>query len=266
MARSATLPRMRLVVLADSFAFTDDRGPQPPDEPALFPNVAARGLGEALGTPVEATTIARAGWGVRDVWRALTKDRHLAFEVLPGADAVVVAVGSFDHVPAGFPAALDAVVPFVRPAALRRRVRAVLRTLHPRLVVATGGRLPLTPTAEFARLLDLVLLQVRALTHAAPGVVVGPAGHAAAHYAGRNPHLAARARLTEEVAGRHGFPVVHPWPLVEPHLDRLNPDGIHWPADVHAALGRAIAVPLAEQAAGRRPRPPSVWSGTTMAP
>lgn len=251
---------MHLVVLGDSFAFTDDRGPRWPSDPVLYPNVAARRLGAELGEDVRTSVVARPGIGVREAFRTLTKDRHVGFEVLPTADAVIVSFGSFDHVPIGIPAPVDALVPYLRPAALRRRARTVLKAAYPRLVAATGGRLALTPTREFARLFDAALLQVRALSHAAPGVVMLPAGHRAAHYAYRHRHRVAREQLTAGIAERHGFPTVATWPIIERHLDGLNEDGIHWPPEVHEEVGEAFAQRLLDQLEGRLATPPSVWA------
>jgi hypothetical protein len=248
---------VRLVVLADSFAFVDHRGPQLPSEPALYPNVATAALATRLGRPVRTSVVARPGWGVREVWRMLTKDRHVQFELLAGADGVILAIGSFDHLPTGVPAVLEAVVPFLRPAPVRRRARRVLAGLHPRAIALTAGRFPKTPAGEFARLYDAILLQLRGLTRGAAGVVLGPAGQRAAHYAARNPHLAAREELHTRIAGRHGFAVVPATALVAPYLDQLNPDGIHWPPGAHAAVGAGLAAPLADQLVGRAPRPPA---------
>lgn len=246
---------LHLIVLGDSFAFTDDGGPRLPGESHLYPNVAAGGLSDRLGQPVSASVVARPGCGVRDLWRTLTKDRHVQFELLPTADAVVVAVGSFDHAPAGTPPWLSAVVPYVRPSRLRRRLRRTLHEAHPRAVAWTRGCFPATPRSEFARLYHGILLQVRALSGGAAGVALGPAGHASDHYARLNPHRARGERLQRGIAARHGFPLVASWPLVEPHLGRLNRDGIHWPVDVHAAVGAALADVLAEQLTGRAERP-----------
>lgn len=246
---------LRLVVLGDSTAFTDHRGPQLPEEPSLFPNVVAERLAAALGRPVSTTVVARPGLAVREAWTMVTKDRHVQFEVLRGADAVVVAIGSFDHAPAGVPPSLSALVPFVRPAELRRRVRSGLRTAYPWLVRATGARRPRTPAREFDRLYDGLLQQVRGLTQGAAGAVLGPTSHRSAYYAHRHPgHGAAEARQLA-IAHRHGFASVAAWPLVRPHADRLNVDGIHWPPEAHAAVGTAIADALAPQLRGDVPPP-----------
>lgn len=249
---------LRVVVLGDSTSFTDDRGPQLPSEPTLYPNVLRRELEAALVRPVAVTVIARAGMTVREAVRTVTKDRHVQFDVLLGADAVVVGVGSFDHAPGGIPPVVDAVVPHVRPAALRRRVRKGLHRAYPWTVRLTGHRRRRTPPAEFERLYDLLLLQVRGLARGAAMVALGPTSHRAAYYAWRHPGHAAAEAHQAEVAARQGVPSVASWPFVAPHADALNPDGIHWPAPAHAAVGRALAGLLADQLAGRSPRPPEL--------
>jgi diglucosylglycerate octanoyltransferase len=251
----------RLVVIGDSFAFTDHEGPQLPDAPHLYPNVVAGRLEGRLGRPVSLTVLARPGWGVRGVWSALTKDRHVQFEVLGTADAVVVAVGSHDHVPTGHPEALTLLLPYVRPDRLRRWLRRTIHRTHPHVVRVTRGRLARTPESEFVRLFDRCLLQIRGLTRGAPTVVLGPAGQASTHYGGRNPHLARRRVLQRDIAADHGIPTVEPVPLVRAASAELNPDGIHWPPDTHAAIGAALADPLVAQLTGAAPTPPSPWVG-----
>ncbi|MBW3619237.1 MAG: hypothetical protein KY461_03260 [Actinobacteria bacterium] len=248
---------LRLVVLGDSTSFTDDRGPQLPDEPTLYPNVLAGELAATLDREVALTVVARAGMTVREATRTVTKDRHVQFDLLLGADAVVLGVGSFDHAPGGIPAVVDAVVPYLRPAALRRRARIGLHAAYPWAVRLTAHRRRRTPPAEFERLYDLLLLQVRGLARGAGIVALGPTSHRAAYYAWRHPGHAAAAAHQAEVAGRHGVPSVACWPFVEPHADALNPDGIHWPAPAHAAVGAALAESLAAQLTGRAPRPPA---------
>ena len=250
---------LRLVVLGDSFAFTDDRGPQLPSAPHLWPNVAGRAIAAGLDREVDVAVVGRAGWNVRDAWSALTKDRHVMFEVVARADATIVSFGSFDHGPLGMPAPITALLPYLRPAGVRRRARRAVRTLHPMVARVTRGRYPITPRREFVERYDAVLAQVRGLARNAAGVVVGPSGHDSAYYARINRHRDSGERAQFDIAARHGFATIACWPLVEPHLERLNPDGIHWPADVHEAVGEAIARPLVAQLRGDEPRPPNPW-------
>jgi diglucosylglycerate octanoyltransferase len=248
---------LRLVVLGDSLAFTDATGPQLPTHPGLYPSVLARALSTTLDREVTTSVLARPGATVRDTTRLATKDRHVQFEVLAHADAVVVAVGSFDHAPMGVPAALESLVPYVRPAAARRRLRRGLRRVYPRVVRATRGRLRRTPSDEFVRLYGQLLTQVAGLSWGrAAGVVLGPTSHRSAYYGHLHPLHARTEAQQLALAARHGFPGVRAWPLVEPHLAELNPDGIHWPTAVHEAVGAALARPLLTQLEGETPRPP----------
>lgn len=253
---------LRLVVVGDSTAFTDDRGPVPPGATHVYPEVVAACLRESLEQDVSVQVLARPGEDTRGAARTLTKDRHAMFEILMGADAVIVGIGSFDHAPCGVPPALEALVPYIRPGVLRRQARTALRALHPVGTAVTRSRFPRMPVGEFTRLYDLVLTQVRGLARGAAGVVLGPTGHRSAYYGPGHPQREARERLQFEIASRHGFPGVSCWPLVEPSADRLNPDGVHWPAEAHAAVGLALALPLLAQLRDEEPRPP--WPGESL--
>lgn len=247
---------LRLVVLGDSTSFIDHRGPQPPTEPTLYPNVAARRLSAALDREVDVTIVARAGTTVRDVHRTVTKDRHVMFDVLTGADAVAVAFGGFDHAPGGVPPMLDAMVPYLRPAGARRRVRRALSAAYPWIVRATGHRMTRTHRATFDHLYDDLFTHVRGLTRGAPGVALGPTSHhGAAWYGARHPRHAEREAAQLAIADRHGYATRPVWDLVRPHVADLNPDGIHWPARAHASVGQAVAELLLPQLTGQVPLP-----------
>ncbi|MGZ4240917.1 MAG: SGNH/GDSL hydrolase family protein [Actinomycetota bacterium] len=248
-------PPLRLVVLGDSTSFTDDTGPKLPADKVLYPNVVAARIEAATGRPVTLNVLARAGTDVREAWRGVMKDRHVQFEVLMGADAVVVGIGSIDHAPAGVPAVVEEIVPFLRPDRLRRYVRTRLLRAHPYLVRASGGRFTHTAPREFARLCDQMLFQIRSLSRGAAGAVLGPTSHRSRYYGKGHPTLRARAAMQRQIAERHGFPFVSAWDLVEPHADALNPDGIHWPPVAHQAVGEALAEKLIEQLRGDAPRP-----------
>lgn len=253
---------LSVVVLGDSTAFVDERGPQPPDAPHLYPNVLARHLEAALGRPVRVTVVARPGQTVRDAAQAVLKDQHLQFDLVGRADAVVVGLGSFDHAPAGVPAALEATLPYLWPDAVRRRARRLSRAAYPRLVRLTGGRLRRTPAREFERLLVQLLDQIRGLSWGrAAGVVLGPTSHRAAYYGHTHPRFETAEAQQLRLARVHGFAAVPVWEHVLPHVDALNVDGIHWPAAAHRAVGRAAADALVPQLQGGVPRiglPPAI--------
>lgn len=250
---------LRLVVVGDSTSFTDDVGPKLPTDKALYPNIVAARIESAIERPVAVNVLARAGTDVREAWRAVAKDRHAQFEVLMGADAVVVGIGSIDHAPAGVPAVVETMIPYLRPEGVRRFVRKNVYRAHPFLVRATGGRFTHTPPGEFERLYDTVLFLVRSLARGAAGVALGPTSHRSRYYGKGHPTLRARETLQREIAERHGFPFVSAWDIVEPHADKLNPDGIHWPHAAHEDIAEALSDHLIEQLRGTasRPEPPA---------
>lgn len=246
---------LRMVVLADSTSFIDHRGPRLPTTPHLYPNVAARLLAAALDRDVRPVVVARAGTTIRDVHRTVTKDRHVMFDVLQGADAVVVGFGGFDHAPGGIPPAVDAVVPFVRPPGLRRALRRGLTAAYPWVVRATRHRQLRTDAETFDRLYDDLFVHVRGLTFGAPGMALGPTSHhRAAFYAGRHPRHREREAAQLAIAAAH-YPVQPVWELVAPHAADFNVDGIHWPPAAHEAVGRAVANLLLPQLRGEVPPP-----------
>lgn len=256
--RTRAHPRddVRVVVVGDSFCFTDGDGPQLPDAPQLWPNVLARGLADAGGWDVGVQVLARPAQTARTAWDLVHKDRHAQFEVLAHADVVVAAFGSYDHAPLGVPGPVEDLVPYLRPTGLRRAVRRGLHVAYPWLVRATGARLARTPDAEFARLYAATLAQLRGLAFAAAGVALGPSSHRTGYYGGQHPRFDARVDAQLRIAAGDGWATLAPWPLVEPFADRLNVDGIHWPARAHAAVGAAL-VPLVDaQLRGDAPRPP----------
>ncbi len=247
---------LRLVVLGDSTSFIDGTGPQLPTAPHLYPNVAARRLREVLHRDVEVTVVARAGTTIRDVHRTVTKDRHVMFDVLLGADAVVVGFGGFDHAPGGVPPMLDAMVPYLRPAPVRRRVRRALSAAYPWVVRASGYRMTRTHAATFDHLYDDLFTHVRGLTRGAPGVALGPTSHhQAAWYGNRHPRHPQREAQQLAIAAHHGYATRPVWDLVSPFAADFNVDGIHWPAPAHAAVGAAVADLLLPQLAGDAPLP-----------
>lgn len=242
---------LRLVVLGDSTAFIDHTGPQLPTAAHLYPNVAARAVAEALDREVDVVVVARAGTTIRDVHRTVTKDRHVMFDVLQGADAVVVGFGGFDHAPGGVPPMVDAVVPYLRPAPVRRRVRTALSAAYPWVVRATRHRMTRTHAATFDRLYDDLFTHVRGLTRGAPGVALGPTSHHHADWYGdRHPRHRRREAEQLAIAEGHGYATRPVWDLVAPHADEFNVDGIHWPPPAHAAVGAAVADALLPQLRG----------------
>ena len=238
---------LRVAVIGDSTSFTDATGPLPPDADVLWPNVMARDLTNRIDREVAVTVWARPGVDALVAWQALTKDRHVMFDVVGPADVVVVAIGSLDHAPAGLPPVLDDVIPRLRPAGLRRRVRSAVRHVHPWVVRLRGAGGLRTPAAVFARRYGQVLDQARGLTmDRAVCVALGPTSHRARHHGGVHPRREESERRQLALAAAHGYRTVPVWEQVAPFADRLNVDGVHWPAEAHDAVGRAAAARIAE--------------------
>jgi hypothetical protein len=127
-----------------------------------------------------------------------------------------------------------------------------VRSLHPHVVRLRGGRGLRTPAAEFARRYGHVLDQARGLTMGrAVCVALGPTSHRARHHGGRHPRRAESEARQLGLAGAHGFGAVPVWEHVEPFADRLNPDGVHWPAESHDAVGRATSAAIVARLSSR---------------
>jgi hypothetical protein len=243
---------LRVAIIGDSTAFTDEHGPRPPDDVQLWPNVLRSRLESALARPVVCTVWARPGVDALAAWQALTKDRHLMFDVVGPADVVIVAVGSLDHAPAGLPPVLDALIPHLRPDGLRGRVRSLVRSAHPHVVRLRRARGLRTPTEVFARRYAQVLRQARGLTmDRAVCVALGPTSHRARHHGGVHPRREESEQRQLTLARAQGFLTVPVWEHVLPHADRLNVDGVHWPAPAHAAVGAAVADVISSALAAR---------------
>lgn len=236
----------RLVVLGDSLTFHCDTGPVPLTEPRLWPNLLANELQRRTGERWEAVVVARAGWSVRDSWLALQKDVHLQQQVLIGAGAVVMAVGSTDQLPVGVPRVVNAALPYVRPTPMRRRLRRALDAAHPHLVGATRGALVWTPPEVYAHCWRKTIGGLRLFAPDAALCAVLPGIHVGRYYGGgNNPHHERYAALTARLAAEAEVPVVDLAALTRPWLHRLNPDGLHWPYGLHADVAAAMAAALA---------------------
>lgn len=241
----------RLVVLADSLSFHGPRGPLPLADARLYPNRLAAALAAATGERWDVAVVAQAGWGVREAWLALQRDVHLQQQVLWGADAVVFGVGSSDSLSVGLPRPLLAVLHFVRPTPLRRRIRRGIDRHHHRLVRLTGARLRYTPPSVYRHGWRKSVEALRLFAPDAALCAVEPAVHDGRYYAHRHPHHARCARETRVLAATLGVPLVDLAAIIRPHLGSLNVDGIHWPFAVHDAVAEAMAARLLPQLAAR---------------
>lgn len=231
-------PGRHVLVLGDSLAFHGPVSPVPLTDPRLYPNVMAA----ALGDDVQVDLLARFGWSARDAWWALTKDPRSWGEYVGRADALVLAVGGFDQLPAALPTYLREGLAYVRPGGVRRRVKDAYAQAAPHVMRLTGGlmrQLPQSATDHYlARCHDAVV----AFRPGIPVVLMGPSPWDSDLYPSQRHHAAA-VRAAEAWASLHGTGLVDLDPLVLPHLraGTNNPDGLHWGWPTHTDVGAALA-------------------------
>jgi diglucosylglycerate octanoyltransferase len=236
-----------LLVVADSLAFHGPEHGELATHPGLYGNVAAAALGTTLDL------VARRGWTARDAWWALTKDPLVYSVLLPRAEAVLLAVGGMDYLPAVLPTYLREGIPYLRPPGLRRAARGAYRAVQPVGARLTGGRWRSLPQALTDAYLSRCVGGIRYFHPGVPVLGILPPPHAAPLYGrvvtGHDPALAA-ARAW---GARDGVPMVDVSSIVARHLAAggLNPDGIHWGWPCHAEVGRAVATAVRGQLPGR---------------
>lgn len=229
-----------VLVVADSLAFHGPTSPELLTHPGLYPNVLARLLG------AEADVVAGLGWTARDAWWALTKNPYVYSVLLPRADAVVIGVGGSDHLPASLPTYLKEGIAYLRPGPLRRAVRRTYHAAHPHVVRATGARMRVLPQ----RATDAYLTRcVQGLRHFRPGVPVVamvPPPYDSRYHGGVTRLHAPAVAAARAWGARLDVPLVDADAIVTPYLvaGRLNPDGMHWPWEVHAEMAAAFAATI----------------------
>lgn len=221
-----------LLVLGDSLAFHGPERTEVPDDPRLYPQVAAASLG------ADVDLVARAGWTSRDAWWALTKDPVVWGRYLPRATGLLIAVGGMDQLPAAVPTWLRESVPYVRPGRLRRQVRRALLAASPRIIAASDGRFRQVPQRVTDHYLGRIVQAVRIVRPGLPIVALGPSPWTPVVYPSLRPHTAA-VTAAREWGRRHAVPVVDLDDLVDPAVG--NPDGLHWSWATHARVGAAVA-------------------------
>ncbi len=238
---------MSLLVVADSLAFHGPERGELTTHPGLYGNVAAAALGTTLDL------VARRGWTARDAWWALTKDPLVYSVLLPRAEAVLLAVGGMDYLPAVLPTYLREGIPYLRPPALRRAARSAYRAVQPVGSRLTCGRWRTLPQPLTDAYLTRCVGGIRYFHPGVPVLGILPPPHTAAFYGrvttGHLPALAA-ARAW---GAREGVTMVDVASIVARHLAAggLNPDGMHWGWECHAEVGQAVATAVRGQLIGR---------------
>ncbi len=233
---------LRILLLGDSLSFQGPQGIVTPTDPRLFPNVMVEQLSMELGRPVTVTGAAREGWTTRDAWWALTKDPHVFAEELPVTDALFIGVGGMDQLPTVMPTYLRDSIPYIRPGALRRKVRRAYRDLAPRSVALTGGLMRQLPQSATDRYLTRIVQAVRLISGNIPIVTFTPSPYGGRTYPSQKFHAAAR-RAMISWGINHQVAVLDIEEIVNRHTlvgDR-NPDGMHWGWSTHQEVGTGIA-------------------------
>lgn len=246
-------PGPTLLVLGDSLCFHGPRTAHPADEAGLWPQVAAGALGG------RAEVHAGIGWTARHAWSAVRGDPRVWASVRR-ADALVLGVGGMDSLPSPLPTALRELMPVIRPASVRARVRSGYGAVHARASLVSarwwGGWPTALGAAETVRCLERCRLAVTTLLPTIPVVLLLPSVHRSALYGGVHVRRSAHVAALRGWAGEHGVRCVETAPLVAEHVltGAGNPDGIHWGWPAHAAVGEAVAAVMGS-ALGRPEEP-----------
>jgi len=231
-----------VLVLADSLAFHGPDRAELLTHPGLYPNVLAAALSRP-GQPVAVEVVAKLGWTARDAWEALTRDPRVYSLLLPRADAVLLAVGGMDYLPAILPSHLREGIRYLRPDWLRHAVRAGYRAAQPRAARLTGGRWRTLPQRLTDDYLTRCVTGVRTFRPGVPVLGIVPPPHAAPLYGRVTAGHPGAVRAARAWGARHGVPMLDLPAIVGPYLraGRFNPDGMHWPWDCHRDVGQALA-------------------------
>ena len=235
-------------MLGDSLAFHGPVEAVGARDPRTWPWVAATEASRTSpGGAAAVDLVARPGWTARDAWWAVTRDPVVWSVLVPRADALVLAVGGMDALPASLPTWWREGIAALRPAPVRRAVRRTYRRLHPAVVRATGGRWRALPQAATDRYLTRVVEGVRFYRPDLPVAVLTPPPWRSEQYPLRTTHAPA-VRACRAWAASTGVAVAD---VVE-EVARMhargegNPDGLHWDWPTHAAVGRLVAQALAD--------------------
>lgn len=232
-----------VLVLADSLAYHGPAGAERPDHPDLWTSVMASELNARVDL------LARLGWTTRDAWWALTKDPNSWGTYVPRADAMVIAVGGMDQLPAIVPTYLREGIPYMRPATLRSATRRAYLSASPRLMRVARGPFRQLPQRSTESYLSRIVAAMRFWHPGLPVLLLGPAPHSAQAYPVHRFHAPAVVATRRWAAANDALfldldPIVAPAIATGDH----NPDGIHWGWTVHKEIGRlaaeALRIPL----------------------
>jgi hypothetical protein len=232
----------QILVLSDSLAFHGPGLGELTTEPRLWPNVLASALTDR-GRPARATVFGRRGWTARDAWFAITRDPYLYSVLLPQADVVVLAVGGMDYLPTILPMHLREGIRLLRPEPVRRVSTLAFRRAQPYGSRLLGGRWRNLPQSLTDHYLSRCVAGVRHFHPSTRIVGVVPPSHDAPGYgrvtAGHQRAIDAALRWGE----RDGITLLRfdEWVAQFIGTPGMNPDGLHWGWECHAAVGQHAA-------------------------
>ncbi|GAB3128331.1 SGNH/GDSL hydrolase family protein [Tsukamurella serpentis] len=222
-----------LLVLSDSLGFYGPEGALPTSDPRIWPNLVASELG------LRCELFARVGWTTRDGWWCVTQDPRV-WSAVPTVEAAVLALGGMDSLPSPVPTALREQIRYLRPPALRAKVRDGYATVQ-RMFAPVGWPMALPPgvTVDYLRRTHESL---RALRPAAPMAVLGPAVHRSRAYSFAQPGWDRTDTAMRRWAEDASVPLVPVRDLCEWSFDTgiNNIDGIHWAFEMHEQVARRV--------------------------
>lgn len=225
-----------VLVIGDSLTFHGPNAAHPPSDPRLWPNIMASEL------DIQVDVAAQIGWTARDAWWALTRDPVIWGEYLPRADALVIAVGGMDSLPAVVPTYLRQGISYIRPGWLRRAVRSAYLTGSPPAISLLRGPLRQLPQAATDHYLSRIVQAVRHWYPQMPILFLTPCPHRATLYPTLRFYRPA-VEAAELWAQREGVTLVDVTPAAQRGLDEGtgNPDGMHFGWQTHEEIGRMVA-------------------------
>jgi len=230
---------VRVLVVGDSLTFHGPDQAHPPGDPRLWPNLLAADLGG------DVDVAAGVGWTAREAWWALTRDPKLWGEYLPRAQALVIAVGGMDALPAAIPTYLRQGISYIRPGWLRRRVRGVYTGFSPRVMAALGGPLRQLPQGATDHYLSRIVQAVRTWYPDLPILLLTPSPHDSSLYPTLRFHSTAVA-AARRWAQAHDVVLVDIEQAAQRGLDNgwVNADGMHWGWQTHAEIAGMVSEAL----------------------
>lgn len=223
----------RLLVIGDSVSFHGPGHAATLQDPRLWANVAAEGLGW------QADIYGRVGWTARDVWWALKGDPYLTSVLIPRADVIVLAIGNFDHLPVIVPTYVREGIARIRPGSVRRVARKAYSVAQSHGVKVTRNLFRVLPQAAVDRYLSRSVQALRSLHPQIQLVGWIPYEHASRYYGFVLDGHEDAVKAAQAWGERENVPMLNLDEIVTPHMRAGlgNPDGMHWGWESHQAVG-----------------------------